>query len=201
MKRVRTAVLLTIPLALLILLGTTGTALVPTWLGLGPCMRDWTSPVSYHERVSPLATLRAPVGSGEILLCYGRPSMRGRRVYGGLVPFDSLWRTGANEPTRLSTSRAITVAGIPLAPGRYSLYSIPASGAWELFVTRSVLHWGNDISPAVRAQEVGHARVTASALATPVETLTVHGEPADDSLLLQLDWETTRVTIPIKAAS
>jgi DUF2911 family protein len=200
-SRVRNAVLLAIPLALLILLGVTGTSLIPTGLGLGPCMRDWTSPVSYRERVSPLATLRAPVGGGEILLCYGRPAMRGRRIYGGLVPYDSLWRTGANEPTRLSTNRAITVAGIPLPPGRYSLYSIPAPGRWELFVTRSTTHWGNDISPAVRAQEVGHGIVATSALAAPAETLTVRAESLGDSLLLHLDWETTRVTIPIKATS
>jgi Protein of unknown function (DUF2911) len=197
--RVRTAVLLAVLVALLILVGTTGTALLPTWAGLGPCLRDWTSPVSYHARVSPLAGLRAPLGSGKILLCYGRPSMHGRTVYGGLVPFGALWRTGANEPTRLSTNRAIILAGILLAPGRYSLYSIPAPDAWEVFVSRSTLHWGNDLSPAVRAEEVGQARLPTLALAAPVETLTIHGEPAGDSLLVQIDWETTRVTLPIKA--
>jgi hypothetical protein len=179
---------------------STGTSLIPPSLWLGPCLRDWTSPSSYQRRASPLASLWAPVGTGEILLCYGRPSMRHRPIYGGLVPFDSLWRTGANEPTRLSTGRAISLAGIPLPPGRYSIYSIPRPGMWEIFVSRSTLHWGNDISPAVRAAEVGHARVPTSSLAVPVETLTVHASPAADSLLLSIDWETTRATLSIKAA-
>jgi hypothetical protein len=178
----------------------TGTSLIPASLWLAPCLRDWTSPSSWQRRASPLAGLRAPVGGGTILLCYGRPSMRGRRIFGGLVPFDSLWRTGANEPTRLSTDRAIALAGIPLAPGRYSIYSIPRPDSWEIFVSRSTLHWGNDISRAVRAEEVGHATVPVSALAAPVETLTVHSEARGDSLLVAIDWETTRATLPIKAA-
>lgn len=179
---------------------STGTSLIPPSVWLGPCLRDWTSPSSYQRRVSPLTRLRAPVGDGEILLCYGRPSIRNRPIFGGLVPFDSLWRTGANEPTRLSTSHAITLAGIPLAAGRYSIYSIPRPGRWEVFVTRSTLHWGNDISPAVRAREVGHASVPTTVLAAPVETLTVRAAAAADSLLLSIDWETTRATLPIKAA-
>jgi hypothetical protein len=187
-------------IAVLATVVVTGTSLIPASLWLGPCLRDWTSPSSYQHRVSPLATLRKPVGTGTILLCYGRPSTRGRRIFGGLVPFGSLWRTGANEPTRMATDRAISLAGIPLAPGRYSIYSIPGPEQWEIFVSRSTLHWGNDISPAVRAEEVGHSTVPISALATPVETLTVRGEPAGDSLLVMIDWETTRATLPIKAA-
>ena len=199
MSRARAAVLGAVALGALATVAITGTSLVPPALWLGPCLRDFTSPVSYRERASPLASLRAPVGRGEILLCYGRPSMRQRQIFGGLVPFDSLWRTGANEPTRLSTDRPITVAGIPLAPGRYSLYSIPAPASWTLFVTRSTQHWGNDISPAVRAEEVGHASIPTSALPTPVETLTVREKQSDDSLLVAIDWETTRVVLPIKA--
>ncbi len=200
MTRTRVVVLAGVFIAVLGIGVTTGTSLFPPALWLGPCLRDWTSPSSYQRRASPLASLRAPVGSGEILLCYGRPSMRHRRIFGGLVPFDSLWRTGANEPTRLSTSTAISLAGIPLAPGRYSIYSIPRPGTWEIFVSRSTLHWGNDISPAVRAEEVGHAGVPAVSLSAPVETLTVRASPAADSLLLTIDWETTSTTLPIKAA-
>jgi hypothetical protein len=200
MSRTSVVLLAGVTIAIVGTVVVTGTSLIPASVWLAPCLRDWTSPSSYQHRASPLATLRAPLGRGEIQLCYGRPSMRARRIYGELVPFGSLWRTGANEPTRLSTDRAITLAGIPLAPGRYSIYSIPKPDSWEVFVSRSTLHWGNDISAAVRAREVGHASIPISPLPTPVETLTVSAEPAGDSLLIAIDWETTRALLTLKAA-
>jgi hypothetical protein len=126
--------------------------------------------------------------------------MRGRAVFGQLVPFDSLWRTGANEPTRLYTNRPIRLAGIPLAAGRYSLYSIPRPERWEIFVSRSILHWGNDLSSGVRAAEVGRVEVATERLAAPVETLTIGTRAAGDGTAFYLDWETTRISLPLEAA-
>ncbi|HXI19643.1 MAG TPA: DUF2911 domain-containing protein [Gemmatimonadales bacterium] len=180
----------------ILLVGTcavSGTSLLPPGVALGPCLKDWTSPTSYQRRASPLATVRGTVGPARVEVCYGRPSARGRTVFGKLVPYDSLWRAGANEPTRLYTDQTITLAGITLQPGRYSLYAIPRPDSWTVFVSRSVLHWGNDISPGVRAQEVGSARVPVEPLETPVETLTVTLQR--DTLAFA--WERTRVTLPI----
>ena len=175
----------------------TGISLVPASLTLGPCLKDWSSGVSYRPRVSPLATVDMQVGATPIRLCYGRPAMRSRSVFGGLVPFDSLWRLGANEPTRLSTGGAISLAGIMLPAGRYSLYTIPHAERWEIFVSRSTQHWGNDISSAVRSKEIGQTSVPVEHLAVPVETLTVRATEAGE---LQFDWETTRVSLPLIAA-
>jgi hypothetical protein len=180
---------------------TTGTALVPTWLAIGPCLRDWTSPVSYHTRASPLATERVTFGGTTVELCYGRPSRRGRQVFGGLVPYDSLWRMGANEPTRLYTNGPITVAGLLLQPGRYSLYALPHPDGWTLFVSRSVLHWGNDISPSVRAREVGSAQLPVEPLAVPVETLTVRSrKTGGGSAAVTFEWEIVRATMEVVSA-
>jgi hypothetical protein len=180
---------------------TTGVSLVPTWLAVGPCLRDWTSPVSYRARTSPLATERFSLGGTTVQLCYGRPSMRGRRIFGTLVPYDSLWRLGANEPTRLYTSGPVTVAGILLEPGRYALYTIPHADGWTLYVSRSVLHWGNDISAAVRAREVGNAPVPIESLAVPVETLTVHArKTGGGSAAVTFEWETLRATVEVVSA-
>jgi hypothetical protein len=178
----------------------TGVSLVPVSVALGPCLRDLTSPSSYGTRASPLARVDARVGDGSVRVCYGRPSMHGRAIFGQLVPFDSLWRTGANEPTRLYTNRPIRLAGIPLAPGRYSLYSIPRPERWEVFVSRSILHWGNDLSRGVRAAEVGRTEVPAERLAVPVETLTIGTRPNGNGAVLYLDWETTRISLPLEAA-
>ena len=185
--------------ALLITFIATGTSLVPTSVALGPCLRDWTSPVSYQRRASPLAMTRFRVGGTDVLLCYGRPSLRNRIGFGGLVPYDSLWRLGANEPTRLSVNRPIRLGSLPLAPGRYSLYALPRPGHWMIFVTRSTQHWGNDLSPAVRSREVGGIDVPALPRAEPVETLTATWQGADTAGTLSFAWDRTAAEIPVSA--
>jgi hypothetical protein len=186
----------------LALIGTfiaTGVSLIPPSLALGPCLKDWTSPVSYRPRVSRLDGIRFHVADAELQLCYGRPVARGRAIFGGLVPWDEPWRLGANEPTRLSVSRPVTLAGIPLPAGRYSLYMVPRAGEWTLFVSRSTLHWGNDISPAVRSQEIGHATIPVEALSEVVDTFTAriedHGN--SDRVALAFEWERIRVTLEL----
>jgi hypothetical protein len=177
----------------------TGVSLVPVSLALGPCLRDWTSPSSYRTRASPLATLDAAIGDGALRLCYGRPSMRSRTVFGQLVPWDTPWRLGANEPTRLYLNRPVRLAGIALEPGRYAIYVVPRPGAWQVYVSRSVLHWGNDISAGVRAREVGQATVPVMPLSQPVETLTVQPLPDGDGAVgLAIDWERTRVVLEVR---
>ncbi len=180
----------------------TGTSLVPTTLAIGPCLKDWTSPSSYRPRGSPLATVRVPVGDGTVQVCYGRPSTRGRQVFGGLVPLGELWRTGANEPTRIYTDIPITIAGIRLQPGRYSLYSRPDSASWEVVLNRSTLHWGNDLSASVRAEEIGSVTVPVEHLSAPVETLTVRNEPhGPDAQELLLEWEQTGIRLEVRSAA
>lgn len=200
-RRVRIALLgAGVLLGLVGLVVVSGVSLLPAQLALGPCLRDLTGPNPFGRRASPLATVRWQAGAVPGELCYGRPSRHGRAVYGALVPFDSLWRLGANEPTRLYLGGAARLAGISLAAGRYSLYARPGPGSWTLFVSRSVLHWGNDISAAVRAREVGHASIAVEPLTQAVETLTVTATPPADTVWLHFDWETTRVTLPIVPA-
>lgn len=179
-----------------------GTAFLPVRVALGPCLKDWTSPSSYRPRASPLATVRAHVGDAALELCYGRPAARGRTVFGELVPYGEPWRLGANEPTRLAFDRPLELSGIQLAPGRYSLYATPTPDHWTFFVSTSVLHWGNDISPAVRAREVGRITVPVEALAAPVETLTVRTEPGEGGALrLVFEWAATRAVLEARPAA
>lgn len=184
---------------LLATFAVTGTSLVPASIALGPCLRDWTSPISYMKRASPLATVRFRVGRTDALLCYGRPSLRERQAFGALVPYDSLWRLGANEPTRFSVNRPIRLGSLPLEPGRYALYALPRPGHWMIFVTRSTQHWGNDLSPAVRSREVGSFDVPALELAEPMETLTATWLGADTAGTLSFAWERTAAEIPVSA--
>jgi hypothetical protein len=138
-----------------------------------------------------------------VKLCYGRPSSRGRVMLGGkAVPYGKLWRTGANEPTVFFTPVPLTVAGIEVPPGAYSLYTVPTAGQWEIIVNRSIEQWGEEsnYTPEVKAQELGRAKVGSERVAQPVETFTIRSEGAGRGASLVLEWEKTRVRIPVKPA-
>ncbi|MBK9692758.1 MAG: DUF2911 domain-containing protein [Gemmatimonadetes bacterium] len=153
------------------------------------------------RRGSPLDSLTFKVGSAEVKLCYSRPAAKGRTMIGGsFVPFGTLWRTGANEPTMLHTTGPNVVAGVALAAGSYSLYTVPGATEWQVIPNRSITQWGHEsaYTDAVKAQEVGHGTARSSALATAVESLTFRAEPgAAGAVNLLLEWEKTRVTIPV----
>ena len=120
-------------------------------------------------------------------------------IGGTAVPFGRLWRTGANEPTMIHTPVALNVAGIMLEPGSYSLYTVPSEATWEIIVNRSVSQWGHEsrYSDEVKAQEVGRGSASSSRTEEHVETLTIRSEPSNDAVNVLLEWEYTRVTIPV----
>jgi hypothetical protein len=160
--------------------------------------------VPLEGRKSPLDSLTFSVGGKQVKLCYGRPSSRGRVMLGGEnVPYGKLWRTGANEPTIFFTSRPLKVAGLSVAPGVYSLYTVPGPREWEIIVNRSTSQWGEEsnYTDKVKAQEVGRAKVKAETVSKPVETFTISAEPSrDKATALVLEWEKARVRIPIAGA-
>ncbi len=161
--------------------------------------------VPVQGRQSPLDSLTFTVAKQTVKLCYGRPSAKGRTMLGGeAVPYGKLWRTGANEPTVIFTPVALTIAGVKVAPGKYSIYTVPGAKQWEVIVNKSTSQWGHEstYTPEVKAQEVGRGKVTAEAASAPVETFTVAADPATgETQRLVLTWEKTRVAIPVKAAS
>jgi len=184
-----------------------------TLLSNGPALR--TEPpqpadpacITMNTKQLPLATRKSPLDSvaftaagSRIKVCYGRPSLRGRHMLGGeAIPYGKLWRTGANEPTMIHTSGPISIAGIKVGAGSYSLYTVPGPSQWELIVNRSITQWGEEsnYTEAVKAQEIGRAKLKAEAVERPVETLTIKAEPAGESATLVLEWERTRLRIPV----
>lgn len=156
-------------------------------------------------RTSPYDSTSIEVGDGMAKICYGRPSLKGRTMIGGdAVPFDTLWRTGANEPTTLHVNVPVTIAGIQVEPGSYSLYTIPREGEqWTLIVNRSTSQWGHEstYTEEVRAQEVGRAEVQVETLDSRVEQLTFVASEADEGERgVVLEWQDSRVHIPITPA-
>jgi hypothetical protein len=158
--------------------------------------------MALEGRSSPYDSATIAVGDGAAKVCYGRPSLRGREMIGGeAVPYGRLWRTGANEPTIIHLNVPARIAGMDVEPGSYALYTIPQPGLeWTLIVNRSTSQWGHEsrYSADVEAQEVGRASVPAETLDDTVEQLTIR--PADRGEGLYLEWQNTRVLIPIEPA-
>ena len=188
----------------LLIAGSAPLAAVP-----GPLAADTACVVQNPQRMpaegrqSTLDSLTFAVGTQRVKVCYGRPSLRGRAMIGGsAVPYGKLWRTGANEPTMFFTPIALDIAGIRVAPGLYSLYTVPGEKAWEIIVNRATSQWGheNQYTEAVKRQEVGRGKAPAERLAAPVETFTIRAEPGSgQAQTMVLEWDRARVRIPVKA--
>jgi hypothetical protein len=169
-------------------------------------LADTTCPhrnVPLQSRKSPLDSVSFKVAGQTVKVCYGRPSSRGRVMLGGeAVPYGKIWRTGANEPTIFYAPVALKVAGIALQPGVYSLYTVPSASEWKIIVNRSISQWGkeDEYTDAVKAQEVGRAKVKAESVSKPIETFTIRAEPAGAQASLVLEWEKARVRIPFQVA-
>jgi hypothetical protein len=159
------------------------------------------SEMPLEGRASPYDSVSVQLGEGEVKLCYGRPSARDRVMIGGdHVPYGNLWRTGANEPTVLHTTVPLSIGGVSVEPGSYALYTIPGETEWELFVSRSTEHWGLQIDDQVRGMEVGSTVLDALRTDGHVETLTFAFEDEGSrSASLVMEWEQTRIEIPITA--
>jgi hypothetical protein len=144
--------------------------------------------------LSPPGQAAVTIGAATITIDYARPSMRGRKVMGELVPYDKVWRTGANAATTLKTSAALEIGGAAVPAGTYTLYTLPGEKAWKLIINKQTGQWGTQYD---QAQDLARVDLKVAAAAAPVEqfTITLAGTGASAGLLT-LEWETTKLTIP-----
>jgi hypothetical protein len=146
--------------------------------------------------VSPAASATQVVGLTEMTVTYNRPATNGRKVWGALVPYDQVWRAGANQNTTVSFSTPVTVNGTSLAAGTYGLHMIPSTGNWTVIFSRESGAWGSFSYD----QKEDAARVIARPqIAEFQERLGFSfDEPTRDSVVLAMRWERVRLPIEIK---
>lgn len=152
-------------------------------------------PVIATPRESPSATVSQVVGMSRVTVEYARPSVKGRKIWGGQVPYDAVWRAGANENTVLSVSSPFTVGGMKLPAGRYGLHTIPTAGAWTVMVSRQADAWGSfSYNPA---EDAVRFSVTPAA-AEHEEMLRYTLDPTSDSTVtVTLRWEKLALRFPL----
>ena len=103
----------------------------------------WAQQQLNFPRVSPKASLMQTVGTTDVTITYNRPAVRSRAIWGSLVPYDQVWRTGANEATTIEFSEDVTVNGQPLPKGKYSLHTVPGRDQWSVIFNKAANQWGS----------------------------------------------------------
>jgi Protein of unknown function (DUF2911) len=148
------------------------------------------------KRPSPPAMASGKVSGANIMIDYSSPSVKGRKIWGGLVPYDKVWRAGANEATIFSTDKAISVEGKPLPAGKYSLFAIPGEKTWTIIFNSESGQWGdNDKGEANLdpAKNVLKVTVTPQMLSSSQEKMIF----TVDAYGFALSWDKVRVPVLI----
>jgi hypothetical protein len=145
--------------------------------------------------LSPRQTYRTNIGAANIWIDYSRPAMRGRPIWGSLVPYGRVWRTGANDAAHLATDRTIDLGGLTLAPGTYTLFLLPTADDWTLVVNRQTGMSGLDYDAA---QDVGRVKLTKQANANVAEWFTIELQQNSETAgTLSFAWDRTRAGVPV----
>jgi hypothetical protein len=157
-----------------------------------------------RQRISPHETITATIDGDELKLVYGRPytvkpgTSEVRKIWGGLVPYGEVWRTGADEATLLTTEKPIEIGGYSLAAGTYSLFTVPAEdGTAKLVINKKTGQWGVPYKvDEEKANELARVDLKKKELDKDVPQFTMAIEPQDGGGVLKMMWEKTEYSVP-----
>ncbi len=149
------------------------------------------------KRPSPPESAQCKFSNGKtVKVDYSSPRMKGRKIYGGLVPYGEVWRTGANEATTFVTDTNLTVGEKDVPTGNYTIFTVPSQDKWTLIINKKTGEWG--IPYKYEADELARVDMKVSKTASPVENFTISFDQKGDSCVMNLDWENTRASVDIK---
>jgi hypothetical protein len=140
--------------------------------------------------LSPRDSLKVTVGGSEISVNYGRPSKRGREIFGGLEKWGAVWRMGANEATHFTTSKPLTFGSATVPAGTYTLWVLlDQGGKWQLIVNKQTKQWGTEYNDK---RDLVRIPMTVTALPNVVEKMEITVKPAGKGGELAVEWDKTR---------
>jgi len=151
-----------------------------------------------EPRVSPNAAVSQTIGTTEVRITYGRPSVEGRKIFGGLVPYGEVWRTGANEATTFTVSSDVTIEGETLPAGTYSLYTIPGEDTWTIIFNNVANQWGTNYDSSKDALRV---QVTPESASQREMMTFLFEEVKNQQGTCLLHWADVRVPFQIQVAN
>lgn len=154
----------------------------------------------FAKRLSPKDTVEFKLNDLELEVFYNRPSKKGREIFGGLVPFNKVWRTGANEATTFRTNTDLMIQGIYLPKGIYTLWTVPKDGVWNVMFNKKQYEWGVDaqMKPSWDPNyDILEIEVPVEKLNTVVEQFTIAFDNTTDNLKLTMAWDDTKIEVPL----
>lgn len=155
----------------------------------------------FSSRLSPKDTVKFELNDLKLKVFYNRPSKKNRAIFGGLVPHNEVWRTGANEATTFETNKPLDVNGNTLPKGKYTLWTVPKDTAWTVIFNSKQYSWGVDAEmkpmwdPNYDTLKV---EVPVEELNTTVEQFTIAFDNSTDNLFLTMAWDDTKVAVPLR---
>jgi len=144
---------------------------------------------------SPTQTVKQDFGLSSIELIYSRPAMKGRKIFGDLVPWNKVWRTGANNATRIKFNEDVMISGQAVKAGEYALYTIPGDKEWDVIINKGSANWGTNYK---QEDDILRVKVKPAKLNETVESFTMQfSNVKPTSTDLQIMWDKTAVNVPI----
>ena len=145
---------------------------------------------------SPSAQAQCKFSDGKTInIAYSSPRAKGRKIFGGLVPYGEVWRTGANDATTFVTDADVNVGGKDVPAGSYTIFTLPNADKWTLIVNKKTGEWG--IPYKYEADELARVDMKVSSTPSPVENFTIALTPMGGSCTLAISWENTQASIGI----
>ncbi|MCS7019337.1 MAG: DUF2911 domain-containing protein [Cytophagales bacterium] len=155
-------------------------------------LRTWT------KSFSPEALEKIEKAGFTAEITYCRPSKKGRVIFGGLVPYGKVWRTGANEATVIQLGQDTNIAGSVLPKGNYSLWTIPQQDEWTIIFNKETGQWGTNYNPE---EDILKVKVTPRYTADTVEMFTISFHSKGNDVEMVLAWDNVQVAVPMKKAN
>lgn len=170
-----------------------------------PDLARWTADFAARDArgaalgdLSPRDRTQATIGGAELQVDYGRPTKRGRQIFGGVIPYDVVWRTGANAATMFVTDKDIVLGTTRVPAGTYTLFSLPTRSGWTLIVSRKTGEWGTEYDSTA---DFARIPMTVSTAIAPLERFTISVTPHSATGDLSLAWDTMVGTLPVRPAA
>src|ERR1700732_4996060 len=148
------------------------------------------------KRPSPAAQAQCKFSDGKTIKSdYSSPRMKGRKIFGGLVPYGQVWRAGANDATTFVTTADVMLGSAHVPAGSYTIFAIPNQDKWTLIISKKTGEWGTDYPGA--SEDLARIDMKASTLPSAVENFTIAFDKTAGGCTLRMDWETTRASVEI----
>ena len=154
----------------------------------------------FSPRLSPKDSAKISLNDLDLKVEYNRPSKREREIFGGLVPFDKVWRTGANEATTFSTNKDLLINGMRLEKGKYTIWSVPNANSWKVMFNSLQYEWGvNEKNEPMwdPNYDVLELEVPTKQLDETVEEFTIGFDNTTGHLKLTMAWDNTKIEVPL----